>query len=114
MTLLNEGGMGKKEEMSPSEGPVSDGDGIANREDRDSSLAGVGEDEIMEPKLLGGVADRGEKIQQQIAEVVGSDTVEIVFALASRFDESGDSEESQVMADGGLTLPELAAEIRHV
>lgn len=52
------------------------------------SIAGIGEGEIMEAEFLGSVADRGEKIEQQIAKMVGSDTIEIVFAFAPGLDQS--------------------------
>jgi hypothetical protein len=53
------------------------------------SLAGVAQDEVVEAVLLvaRNLAGRGEQAQEQLAEVLGSHTVEIVLAFAARLDE---------------------------
>ena len=78
------------------------------------SLAGVGQDEVVELHLAGHFAGGGEKADEEFAEVVGTNAIEIVLAFAARFDESRDAEQSQVVTDGGLALAETIAEVGDV
>jgi hypothetical protein len=54
----------------------------------DLSLTRVTEHEVVKTVLLVArhFAGRGEERQEQLAEVVGTDTIEIVFSLATGFD----------------------------
>ena len=70
----------------------------------------------MEPVFLvaGRFAGGREQAEQQLAEMVGADAVEVVLALAPRLDQAGDPEEGQVMAHRRLALAQPLAEVRHV
>ena len=46
----------------------------------------VGEREIVEPDLLGHVAGRGEEADQEFAEMLGPDAVEVVLPFAAGLD----------------------------
>ena len=90
--------------------------GMSSRLDRSPSLAGVVQGEIMEAVLLvpRDFAGRGEEAQEQLAEVIGADAVEVVLALAPRLDQPRYAKQGQMMADSGLALAEPLAEVGHV
>jgi len=52
-----------------------------------------------------GISRWREQVDQELAEMIGPDTVEIVLALAPRLDEAGDPQQRQVMADRGWLWP---------
>ena len=62
----------------------------------------------------GHLAGGREQAQQQLAEVVGADAVEVVLALAPRLDQAGDPQQSQVVADRRLALAEPLAQVGDV
>src|ERR1700722_735703 len=68
----------------------------------------------MKPHFSGHLTGRREEADEQLAEMVGPDAVEIVFALAPRLDESRNPQECQVMTDGRLALPEPVAQVGHM
>ena len=61
----------------------------------DRSFTRVGENEVVEAEFLRRVSHGGEEAQQQFAEVVRSDTIEIVFPFAARLDQPGDPHEER-------------------
>jgi len=50
-------------------------------------MSRIREDEVVEANLLGHLAGGREQVDQELAEMIGPDTVEIVLALAPRLDE---------------------------
>ena len=72
------------------------------------------EREVVEPNLLGHLAGGREQADEQFAEVLGANAVEVVLAFATRLDETGDAEQSQVVADRRLALAEPGAEVGDV
>ncbi len=46
--------------------------------------------------------------------MIGADAVEVVLTFTSRFDQTGDAQESEVMADRGLALAETIAQLGDV
>ena len=59
---------------------------------RSISLTGVSQDKVVEFDLARHLASGREQADQEFAEVVGSNTVEVVLAFAPRFDESRNAE----------------------
>jgi len=68
----------------------------------------------MEANLFGHITGRREEADQEFTEVIGTNTVEVVLSFPTRFDQPGDPEQCQVMADRGLTLTQPGAEVGHV
>src|SRR4051794_25375465 len=68
----------------------------------------------MEADLLGDLARRRKQTDEQLAEMVSADTIEVVLAFTPGLDQSRNAEQSEMVADGGLTLAESIAEIRDV
>jgi len=72
------------------------------------------EREVMKADLPGHLAGRREQADEQLAEVVGADAVEIMLPLAARLDQAGDAEQGEVVAHRGLALAEPGAKIGDV
>lgn len=58
--------------------------------------------------------ESGEQVRDEAAELVSADRVKIVFPVPAGFDEAGDSQQGEVVADGGLTLAQPIAQGAHV
>lgn len=78
------------------------------------SLAFVGEDEVVEADLLGHASGRREEVDEELSKMIGSNAVEVVLSFTSRFDQAGDAQESEVVADRGLALTETIAQLGDV
>src|SRR5439155_457299 len=74
----------------------------------------VGELEVVEPDLPRHLAGRGEELDQQVAEPIGAEAVEVELAGAPRLDKARDPQQRQVMADGRLVLVDPLAQVGHV
>lgn len=78
------------------------------------SLAFVGEDEVVEADLLGHASGRREEVDEELSKMIGANAVEVVFSFTSRFDQTGDAQEREVVADRGLALTETIAQLSDV
>src|SRR4051794_34380625 len=80
----------------------------------DRSARLITQDEVVEPQFLRRLARHREEAGHQAPEGLGPEAVVVVLPLASRLDQPGDPQERQVVADGGLSLPETLAEVGDV
>src|SRR5579864_3941082 len=83
-------------------------------QERHESITAVSQHEIVEPDSARDRACGREELDQQFAEMVGSNTIEVVFSLTARLDEPRNAQQSQVMADRWLALTETVAQVRHM
>ena len=71
----------------------------------------MGEGIVVETDFVGILAEEsGEEVGEQAAELLTADGIKVVLAIASGFDETGNAEEGEVVADCGLALAEAVAE----
>lgn len=76
-----------------------------------SQSAFVGQGVVVETDFVGVLAEEsGEEVGEKTAELLTADGIKVVLAIASGFDETGNAEEGEVVADCGLTLAESVAE----
>jgi len=68
----------------------------------------------MEANLLRHLAGRRKETEKQFAELVGADAVVIMFPFSPRFDHPRNAQQCQMVADGGLALPEPSAKFGDV
>ena len=57
-----------------------------------------------------GIADRGEQFPDQLVEMLFPHGIEVVLAVAPGFDDAGNAQQGQVVADGRLALAQLVAQ----
>ena len=70
----------------------------------------LGDDEVLEPELVAvPIADRGKQFTNELVEMLFTNRIEIVLAVAAWLNDASDAEQSQVMTDGRLALAQLVA-----
>lgn len=78
---------------------------------RPAELFVLGNNEVLEAEFITlGVADRGEQLADQLMEMLFTNRVKVVLAVATWLNDAGDAEQGQVMADGRLALAQLVAQ----
>jgi len=76
-----------------------------------NSLFVLGHNEVLKAEFVAlWIADRCEKLTHKLMKMLFANRIKIVLAVASGFDDPGNPQQGQVMADGWLALAQFVAQ----